>query len=618
MRKSRFYSASIAVIAAGAVALSGVILPSTANTKDSVVTIENNGFTSLNSGVRNYNLATNNYVNYLTGQSWFYFDDKLKLVKNPTFGSFRISKDTATDFRTEWKLANGLVWNDGTPITAEDMLMSHIVNSNQYSIDKGLGNPASGATVFNSGTYSGIWSNAIAGDPVIGKDNLTVTLNWKYPIPDWELFGPGTFPVHALVLLAEGKTSLGTAAENTAAKKRFLDAFKGNNPDLLKKMGDVWSKDYITKSVSRTTNPLLLVRNGAYNIQEIVSDQSITLVQNPRYNTGPKPKIKTIIIKIVSGAAAPQAIANKEADIFSGQATVDSIRQFQRLNGVGTVIYPQGVYEHVDLRVARQGATGAQYTGPFAVTGDKAADDKARDLRRAMLLSVPRKEIETKLVRRINPRGVLMNSNWTLTTDSLNAQVVANNGSKVWGGTDEARRAQALALVKKHFPNASETNPAFTVRMNWGNPADNPRRVAQAQLIVASAAKVGINVINDGKAAWSSNLGNIANDLSFFAWQKTSPSPLGSLGIFRTGGGSNFSGWSDKQIDDGIAALERKTTPAQKVKIYQQIDKALNREAFTLPLFQHTAVVAYNSALKNVKPSPISPIIYWNFWEWTY
>lgn len=617
MRKSRFFRVAIAIFAAAAVALTGVVLPSNANTKDSVVTIENNGFTSLNASVRGYNLATNSYVNYLTGQGFYYIDDKLKIVPNKIYGSYRVSKDTATDFQTEWKLNKGLVWNDGTPITAEDLLLTHVICSNQYAIDSGLGDPATGTT-FNALCYSGLYNTATAGKPTIGKDNLTVTYRWKYPIPDWELNGPGTFPVHTLVLLAEGKTSLGTAAENTAAKKKFLDAYNGNNPTLLKKMGEVWSKDYITKSVSSSTNPLLLVRNGAYNIKEIVADQSITVVQNPRYNTGPKPKIKTIIIKIVSGAAAPQAIANKEADIFSGQATVDSVRQFQRLSGVGTVIYPQAVYEHVDLRTGKYSATGAEYTGPFAITGNKTADAKARDLRRAMLLSVPRKEIETKLVRRINPRGQLMNSLWTLTNDALNPQVVAKNGSKVWGGTDEARRAQALALVRKHYPNASETNPGFTVTMNWGNPADNPRRVAQAQLIVASAAKAGIKVINDGKAAWGANLGNVAFDLSFFAWQKTSPSPLGSLGIYRSGGGGNYAGWKNAAIDAQIAKLERRTSKAEKVKIFQAIDKITNKEALSLPLFQHTAVVAYNSSLKNVKPSPISPIIYWNFWEWTY
>lgn len=618
MRKSRFFRVAIAVSVAAAVGLTGAILPSNANTKDSVVTIENNGFTSLNTSVRTYNLATNSYVNYLTGQGFYYINDKLAIVPNKTFGSYRISKETPTDFQTEWKLNKGLVWNDGTPITAEDLLLTHVTCSNEYSKENGLGDPAAGSRAFDAICYSGLYNTATAGKPTIGKDNLTVTYRWKYPIPDWELNGPGNFPVHTLVLLAEGKTALGSAAENLAAKKRFLDAYNGKNPDLLKKIGEVWSKSYITKSVSRSTNPLLLVRNGAYNIQEIVSDQSITMVQNPRYNTGPKPKIKTVVIKIISSAAAAQAIANKEADIFSGQATVDSIRQFQRLNGVGTIIYPQGVYEHVDIRTSRATATGAQYTGPFAVTGDKVADRKALDLRRAMLLSIPRKEIETKLVRRINPRGQLMDSLWTLTTDAINKEVTANNGSKVWGGTDAARVEKALALVQKHYPNASATNPGITVKMNWGNPADNPRRVAQAQLIVASAAKAGIKVENNGKAAWGANLTNVNYDLSFFAWQKTSPSPLGSLGSYRTLGGQNFAGWSNKQVDDGIAKLERKTTTAEKVKIFQQIDKGLFKDALSLPLFQHTAVVAYNSALKNVKPSSISPIVYWNFWEWTY
>ncbi|MEY3568751.1 MAG: hypothetical protein RL587_1192 [Actinomycetota bacterium] len=619
MKVSRIFRGSVALTAALAVAFSGAVLPSNAAVKTSVVTIENNGFTSLNSSVRNYNLATNSYVNYLTGQGFYYIDDKLQIVPNKTFGTFRIAKETATDFRSEWKLNKGLVWNDGTEVTVEDMLLTHMICSNKWAIDAGLGDPVSaGGTAFNAACYTGTYNNTNAGEPIVGKDGYTLTQLYKYPIPDWELFGPGTFPVHTLIHLVDGKTTLGSAAENKAAKAKFLAAYTKKDTALLKKIADVWSKQYITKSVDKSTNPNLLVRNGAFNIQEIVSDQSITMVTNPKYNTGPKPKIKTVVIKIVSSAAAAQALANKEADIFSGQATVDSVRQLGKIPGVKTIVYPQGVYEHVDVRTRAATAAGTPYKGVFAITGDATADAKAKDLRTAFLLSVPRKEIELKLVRRINPRGELMNSLWTLTTDGLNKQVTANNGSKVWGGTDDARVAQALALVKKHYPNASATNPGFTIKMNWGNPADNPRRVAQAALIVASAAKAGIKVINDGKAAWGANLSNIEFDVSFFAWQKTSPSPLGSLSAYRTAGGANYAGWSHPVIDENILKLERKTTPAEKVKIFQAIDKVTTSEALSLPLFQHTAVVAHNAALKNVKPSSISPIAYWNFWEWTY
>jgi len=90
------------------------------------------------------------------------------------------------------------------------------------------------------------------------------------------------------------------------------------------------------------------------------------------------------------------------------------------------------------------------------------------------------------------------------------------------------------------------------------------------------------------------------------------------LSAYRTAGGANYSGWSHPVIDENILKLERKTTPAEKVKIFQAIDKVTTSEALSLPLFQHTAVVAHNAALKNVKPSSISPIAYWNFWEWTY
>jgi peptide/nickel transport system substrate-binding protein len=47
-------------------------------------------------------------------------------------------------------------------------------------------------------------------------------------------------------------------------------------------------------------------------------------------------------------------------------------------------------------------------------------------------------------------------------------------------------------------------------------------------------------------------------------------------------------------------------------------EKLLADDAVSLPIFQHPAVTAYNSALKNVKPAPLTPNIVWNYWEWKY
>jgi len=90
---------------------------------------------------------------------------------------------------------------------------------------------------FNGLGYSGVYADNIVGEPVLSADKMSVTLQFKKPIANWDLYGPGPAAVHTLVLMADGKTSLQTAAVNQDAKDRFLKAFQTKDTALLKKMG---------------------------------------------------------------------------------------------------------------------------------------------------------------------------------------------------------------------------------------------------------------------------------------------------------------------------------------------------------------------------------------------
>ena len=107
---------------------------------------------------------------------------------------------------------------------------------------------------------------------------MSVTLQYKKPIANWDIYGPGPSPVHTLVLMAEGKTALQSVSANEAAKDRFLKAFNDKDTALLKKMGDIWTNDYTITTVNDKTNPLLLVGNGGFIIDNAVAKTSVTLV----------------------------------------------------------------------------------------------------------------------------------------------------------------------------------------------------------------------------------------------------------------------------------------------------------------------------------------------------
>ena len=149
-------SAKVALAAASVTALVlGVAAPAVAATRTTVVIVASNALTSLNPGTPDTNLVTNSDVAYLSGSGFTYYDDKKTLVRNTTFGSFKVVKNTNSDFRVQYTVNPGRLWSDGTPISGEDLLLSHILLSSDYSKAAGLGDPADTKVVpaFNTINY---------------------------------------------------------------------------------------------------------------------------------------------------------------------------------------------------------------------------------------------------------------------------------------------------------------------------------------------------------------------------------------------------------------------------------------------------------------------------------
>ncbi len=612
-------SAKIAFAVASVTALVlGVAAPAVAATRTTVVIVASNALTSLNSGTPDTNLVTNSDVAYLTGSGFVYYDDKKALVRNTTFGTFKVVKNSNTDFRVQYTVNAGRLWSDGTPITGEDLLLSHILSSSDYSKASGLGDPTDTKQVpgFNALGYGGVYDNSIVGEPTLSSDHMSVTLRFNKKIPDWELYGPGPTAVHALVLMAEGKTKLGTVAENEAARDRFVKAFQNKDSAALKKYGKVWSEDFNINSINDKTNPLLLVSNGGFLVDSAVADQNVTLKLNPKYNSGPKTSgIETIVFKFMSdGTAAAQALANKEIDVYQGQPTADAVAQLKAIKGVTVIGGVSACYEHVDVRVGVASGATDSYNGPFAASSGQ----KGKDLRTAFLLAYPRDEIIAKLIKPINSNAVVVNSLFTLPGEAAYSKIVGPNGvSKYTAGTQEKRTATALALVKKYYPAAKAGSGSVKITLLWGQPS-NQRRADEAALVKAALAKAGFDVNTAGTSGWSGHLDDSKYDAAFFAWCPSSVTQTGTNANFQSDGGNNFLGYDNKALDAILHSLEIKLPDSQITAKYIQAERLLMADAVSLPIFQHPAATAVNSDLVGIKPAPLTPNLVWNYWEWHY
>jgi len=614
MNKKRTIRVALAVIATAGL-FTSVLTPAQA-ARNTIVFHETNPLTGFNTAQKNMNLTANTAVSYMSGMGFGYFTDKGSWIDNTIFGT-QTASGSGANFKIKYTVAPGRVWSDGTPITAEDLLFSHVIRSNAYAIAAGLGDPkGASASAFDSSGYSSVWDKFVKGDPELSSDKMSMTVSFTGKFADWKLYAPGPTPVHTMVLIADGKTSLQSASANDKARDEFVAAFNAKDTAFLKKIATVFNTAYKITTVTSSTNPLLFVGNGGYLVSAAVDKQSVTLKKNARYNSGPafKGDIDTVVFRYISdGTAASQALANGELDVYQGQVTADALAALKKISSVKVVSSTAGIYEHWDTRLGKNAsnATEPEYNGPFATKFGA----KAQALRKAFLMCVPRQEIVDKLIKPFEPSAVVLRSTLTLPGSDIYENVIRSNGSSFYVGPQEQLNQRARALIKQFAPEVSVQKP---LKIKVLVPGNNERRANQFALTKANMAKCGFDLVGDVQAAWSPRIGNTEYDAVFFAYVNTSNAQAGNAANFKFGGANNRMGVNIPaltKIADELTIPMSNTVLAQK---FIAVERIYHDEGISVGVFQHPQVTAVNKELNGIKPAIYSPTLVWNWWEWNY
>ena len=622
MKANRLLRAVAATAAAAlTIGLGNVVVDSAAAVTKSTVTLLSTGdITSLNSSTSAGNTTYNATVGSLTGMGFSYYNSDAKLVMNTKFGTMKIVKKAPKDFQIQYTVRKGQVWSDGTPIDAVDLLLSHVIQSDAYSKAAKLGDPKTVTPKFDSVAYGSTYGTHVVGLPVVSADHYSLTVKFDKPLPDWELLAPGPSPVHTLEMLADNKKALGTASANLAAKAQFLKDFTTKNTARLTKMGNVWTNSYNVNAVTAATSPLLLVSNGGFIIKSFTYGDKMTLVRNPKYTSGPamatKNPIKTVVIKIIKdNTAAVQALRNGDIDIYYNTLPSSADKaSLSAMTNVVTLTKTGGNYSHLDLRVDTANGKTDDYTGLFA--GDS---QKARDLRTAFLLAVPRVEMVQTLIAPIQTGAKPLDTAFAFQgTPEYNTIVKSSGVSLYTTGDQAARTAKALALVKKYKPAASADNQVYTVRLVH---ADSSTRRRLTALIKLEVAKAGFDLVESNEPRFFDDELNASSsyDATMYGFGLNSLSQSNGTEIYKSDGGNNVWGWNDSTIDALAASLQGDIlTPSQVTAKRLAIDKLVMKHAWGLTLYANPTITAYTKTLKNVKPAPVGANTTWNFFEWHY
>ena len=581
MKKFRSISL-VAATAAVAVGLSGCALPYQSEIIEgtSITVAWNDISDEYNSASVTGNNVKNGLTAYLTGSGFTYYNGDPALVKNEAFGTYaKISDEPLT---VEYTINDGVVWSDGVAIDAADMLLAWVAGFGYFK--------EGDAFVFQHANPRADLASKL---PTIDGRKLTFEYDIQYV--DWELqFGLGV-SAHGTVQMAYPDLS---AAD---AKAQFIEAVTNGDLEWLKPVAEKWNTGYQTTG---TPDALQSLSSGPYIVEEAVADQYVTFVSNPLFAWGPSPKYERVTIReIADSTAAVQAVENGEVQIASGQPTADVLALVSALTNANYATGNEAAYEHIDLTFDNGGPFDAATYG-----GDA---EKARKVRQAFLLSIPREQILENLIKPLNPNAELRNSHLLIPGSPNYDRMVAENGSSVYTSGDAAARIeQAKALL-------AEAGVSTPVEVGFWYPLGNVRRGQEYELIAANAALAGFNVVDESEPDWLFTGADInPHDAVIFAWASTSLAVTGSDQYLGTGQPSNFSGYSNANVDQALKDLNTALDPERQFELQLAAEKEIWNDAYSITIFQFPGLTWWDKGTEGVSMNPLVPYFFWNFWDW--
>ena len=208
-----------------------------------------------------------------------------------------------------WTINSGLVWNDGTPITAKDYVANLLLWSSKLVSDMGANNTIVGMYFKGFADYSSAKTKEFSGVNLISDDTFAVTIDAANLPYFYEL---------GLVSVQPTKLSFYTDDQVTIADDG-KGAYLSDNFTL---------ENYEAKiNAARTTIPAITC--GPYNAVSFNESSKEAVIEvNPKFvgdEEGLKPLIKTIIYKKVTTETALDELKTGSVDLLNGMASGDEI-----------------------------------------------------------------------------------------------------------------------------------------------------------------------------------------------------------------------------------------------------------------------------------------------------
>ena len=415
------------------------------------------------------------------------------------------------------------------------------------------------------------WSN---GDPITAQDfvasyrrMLTPSLGAEYAYKLHHVVGAEAYNKGEL----KDFTQVGFAAPDAHTLRITL---KHRAPFLIEAMKHYsWFPVHIptvekfgglARKGSAWTRPENLVGNGPFVLKEWRPNQRIVVTRSPTYWDRATVKLETI------NFLPTESIDTEERMFRTGQ--------LDRTNELPNAKI--ATYQRDYAASYRQDPYFGVYFYRLNVTKAPLNDKRVR---RALALAIDRES----LVRNVTRGGQQPAYNFCPPSPLF------TSNARIEGDLAEAKRL----LAEAGFP-GGKGFPKVDILYNT---SENHRAIAEAiQQMWRTRLGVEIGLANQEWKVYLDSQDTLNYDLCRAGWIADYTDPNTFMDLWVTGGGNNDTGWSNASYDALVRESLAAGSEAERLAIYQKLEKILADELPVIPIYFYTRVFAVNPKLRYV------------------
>ncbi|MFK5583460.1 ABC transporter family substrate-binding protein [Serinicoccus sp. LYQ131] len=529
-------------------------------------------YNAYNSETPGTNSTYNAVVNNQLFSGFWYWGTDGTVYPNEWFGSYeQTSEDPLT---VEYTISDDAVWSDGTPVSANDYLLSW-ASTNPESLG--------GAESLGFDAVSDSFGVYVPEGLETEVDSKTFTIVFPEPYPDWELLVSAALPAHVV------------EEQSGMEPGELAQAILDGDGETVAGAAEFWNTGWLFPNY-QVEDEALVPSSGPYTLEGAAweSGNQLALVPNESF-FGPAPATENLVYRFASPETHVQALQNGDINVIEPQATVDTKQQ---LEGMGDMVSVETTdemtWEHLDFN--------------FAETSAFSDDEGGLAAREAFAMCVPRQNIIDNLIAPINPEAEVMNLREKFPFQPDYDEVVAEAYD---GRYDEVDIEGAAAKLE-------EAGLETPVEVRIGYSAPNPRRTDQVAAIKSSCDEAGFEITDAGNADFFETGGTLESgdwEVALFAWAGSGQIASGQP-IYSTDGGQNMGGFSNEEVDEAWNTLAGSNDPEVHMEQVKVIEKLLWDNLYGIPLFAHPGVTGFDSTLENVRPTSVQTGVSWNAEQW--